>query len=708
MFYLKKSIHITIFILFFFSYHAFAQSDKEIEKLFDMTFEELMNIKVITASKQKQKVSEAPAIISIITEEQIRERGYDSVGEALKAVPGVYLLDDHFQYNLGVRGINGGMRAWSRIVKVMIDNQPVSFRVSTENWLGVELIPINVVKRIEIVRGPSSALYGANAFLGVINIITKSYENIEGGRIAGSIGSLTTRLNYGGELLLGKKIDSVGFVFAGFGGYSDRSGLSVKNIPNKAIYDTDDKSENDISNPRSLFGRITYVPNSIGRLSLDFNYQYVDKYGEFQDWGVLTHNNRISLHNFYIRGKFYRELWEKIALTTSVSYGQGESTDKEHLAINQQGLADWMSREVGYRGFDITSEILYSFNEQNSLTFGFDFTRNLQNLQTYYRNYHDKPKQPTGTVPDDTTFVDVGVYFQTILYPFHLVGMNRFNSLGVTLGLRYDAHNMYEDVINCRIGGVFPITDKIHAKLLYGTSFKAPASVQLYTTILVPGGVIGNPDLEPEKAKTLEMAFGGQFKHFNFDIIGFYNIIEDKVELVRNVHSGTANIQADNVAEISSYGIETCSAYQYGDVSGYINFSYQNSMLEKYDPILGNLSLDTKLYPKYMLKFGNNWRMPKYFINLNLEGRWIDYRLASNQNTFWHDPIYRVPYKLDPYLIFDLTISSFNLHVFDENETNIRLKIRNLFDEAYYYPGFKDFDIPGVDRNFVFEINQAF
>ncbi|MCK5169994.1 MAG: TonB-dependent receptor plug domain-containing protein, partial [Bacteroidales bacterium] len=127
-------------------------------ELFNLSLQELMNVNITTASKRTETISEAPAIISVITSLQIRQRGYRTVAEALESLPGIDILNDHLQYNAGIRGINSGMRAWSRIVKVMIDNQPVSFRATSENFLGEELIPISAVERIEVIRGPSSAL----------------------------------------------------------------------------------------------------------------------------------------------------------------------------------------------------------------------------------------------------------------------------------------------------------------------------------------------------------------------------------------------------------------------------------------------------------------------------------------------------------------------------------------------------------------------
>src|SRR4030095_16915571 len=92
-------------------------------------------------------------------------------------VPGLYCIDDYVTADCGVRGISGGERGYSKVLKVMIDGQPVSFRADTTSFLGPELVPIDLVERIEVVRGPVSALYGANAFFGAVNVITRRAED---------------------------------------------------------------------------------------------------------------------------------------------------------------------------------------------------------------------------------------------------------------------------------------------------------------------------------------------------------------------------------------------------------------------------------------------------------------------------------------------------------------------------------------------------
>src|SRR5688572_6678029 len=127
----------------------------------------LLAVEVSTATKTRETLDDAPAIVTAITAEEIRRWGYKSVGEALQHVVGFYLVDDHILPNAGVQGMTGGLGAESGGIKVMIDGRSVAFRTTSGNWLGTELIPLSAIKQIEVVRGPASALYGADAFLGV-------------------------------------------------------------------------------------------------------------------------------------------------------------------------------------------------------------------------------------------------------------------------------------------------------------------------------------------------------------------------------------------------------------------------------------------------------------------------------------------------------------------------------------------------------------
>ncbi len=674
--------------------------------IFALSLEELAKVEVITAGRVGQQISQAPAIISVITAEQIRESGYRSVAEALQSIPGMDFITDHLHSNVGIRGVNGGMNAWSRIIKVMIDGQSVAFRSSGENWLDKELIPLSMIQRIEIVRGPSSALYGANAFLGVVNIITKTGNAMNGGLISAKTGFINNNFYYGGEIAFGKKIKNFDFILSFAKFIEDRSGLEIQNMPGKTFYKDSLKSKNDISVPRSIFAKMSYNSAVVGQISLDFNYQISDSYGEFQEWGILTHKNRIALYNFYVRGSFQKTFSKKITNSASLVYSHGMSLPSEKLDINETGIADFVTRKYGYDGIDFTYETRYNVSGRNFITIGFDYNQDKENLQTFYKNFANKPKIPMSGELNDTLFTNIGIYFQSILYPFDFI--NKDIPLGITFGFRYDINNIYGNVPNFRAATVYQFNENIFAKLLYGTSFKAPAATQLYTTVVAPNEAVGNPKLKPEEAKTCEMQIGTNCtKHFEFTFTGFYNIITNKVELLKNPNV-TSNVYPDNVDKISSYGTEISLVYLSKKNRLFLNFSYQKSTFERNDFMWGKITSDTRLYPQMLVKSGFNRKFPKLFLNLFLDATWTDQRLASDQNTFLFDPIYKKPYFLESYFLLNFHISTLNFKPFRSKETIFSVKIENLLDTEYCFPGFKNYDVPSIRRSFHFSITQHF
>ncbi len=700
----QKFLLLLLLIILFKDLSSQVQEKDTIDYL-TYSLEELMDIAIYSVTKEEQKVSEAPAVISVITSLQIKRRGYVSVAEALESLPGIDVLNDHSQYNVGVRGINSGMRASSRIMKVMIDNQAVSFRTTSENFLGEELIPISAIERIEVIRGPSSALYGANAYLAVINIITKSAKEIDGINISGNIGNIQNNLSYAGSAIIGKNWENINFITSFSNSYADRSGISPSNLPDKNVYNENNVSSNDISKPIAIFSRLNIgnIENA-GLFSADFNYQKLDTYGEFQDWAPISHKNHIILDNMYIRGEYKKNFNENFNIQTQISYSKGNPNDDEKLAIGEIGYGDWGTRDLGYKAIDFNAEMGYFFNKNNNIKIEIDLSNEKQTLQTYYYNYFDKPKQASdGKIMGNMNFKNTGIYLQNVSHPLNFIVNEIFEKTSLTIGLRYDINNIYKNVLNYRMGLVIPFSEDIYTKILYGTSFKAPASTQLYTNLLKPRDIIGNPNLEPEEANTLEMVFGYKLtENFNILLNGYMTNIKNKVEFVKN----KMNIYAENVNEINSYGLEGELLFVHKNISSYLNYSYQYSSIVQDDT--KNEDILTKLYPSTMVKFGTNYFIKKIYINLNLEAQYIDERIASEQNIFANDAFYKKEYSLDPYISMNFTLSTQNLNFFSLKETILKFKIYNLLNKKYNYPGFKNFDIPALDRYFIFSITQNF
>lgn len=654
-----------------------------------------MNVEVVTASKHLQRISEAPGIIRVVTAAQIRQRGYESVGEALKAVPGLYIIDDHLSYSLGVRGINGGMRGWSRIAKVMINSQPVSYRSSAANWLGAELIPIRAVERIEVFVGPASALYGANAYLGVVNIITKDGDDLRGSFLSGHAGDENGNLSYGGDLVAGGRAEGVTFLLAAQATRSDRSGLRLpETSPDLPDYHGQ-RSANDIARPKSFFGSLQYRSSFLGAMALTGNLQCLDRFGEYQDWGILTHENRVSLRNWFVKAEQEKDLGSRLSMKTSLAYAEGGPTDDDHLDIGSSLY--WKKRDTGYRAIDLAAETRYRCGPRFDLTIGTDYTRDKQNLQSVYSVFkHDFGARKEGdvvldgTALADTVFNNLGIYGQGI---YHAT-----RGIGLTAGLRYDDHNIYGDMVSSRGAIVYRLLDDRYCKLLYGTSFRAPAPVQLFTKPLKSGGIIGNPDLQPEEAEVFEGALClVSTRTFNLSANAFYNIIKNKVEFIYE----RGNLRAHNLGKLTSRGFEVELGWESGELGGFCNLSYQSTEMQDEDEDHDEMGL----YPELICHVGVNYAIPRYHLNLNLQCSYAAERGASQANIVENAG---ESYQLDGYAIGTVTVSTEGLEVFGQRETLLSLKVHNVADKRYAEPGYNGIDIPSIGRRFLLRITQEF
>src|SRR5216117_1051022 len=146
----------------------------------DLSIEQLGNIEVPVvegASKYKQKTTEAPSSVTIITSDEIKKYGHRTLADILQTVPGMYVTYDRNYSFLGVRGFNRG--DYNSRVLLLVDGHRVNNSLSDGAFIGTEFIlDVDLIDRVEIIRGPGASLYGNNAFFGVVNVITRKGRDL--------------------------------------------------------------------------------------------------------------------------------------------------------------------------------------------------------------------------------------------------------------------------------------------------------------------------------------------------------------------------------------------------------------------------------------------------------------------------------------------------------------------------------------------------
>ncbi len=225
------------FLIFVNIFSAISQNKDTIvvDDLLKMSLTELMDVKVTTAAKISQNLRETPTTVRVISAEQIRERGYFTLEQALADLPG-------FQF----RNINGfntysflrGIPNQNNLILLLIDGIQIN-ELNSGGFYGGAQFDLANTERIEVVYGPSSALYGTNAVSGIINIITRKPKTSNTGQISGSVGNFrTSSLDFGYEYL--NRSEDAGFRISGMYKTSEKADLREA----KGDYNWTDNREN--------------------------------------------------------------------------------------------------------------------------------------------------------------------------------------------------------------------------------------------------------------------------------------------------------------------------------------------------------------------------------------------------------------------------------------------------------------------------------
>ncbi|MFY0565629.1 TonB-dependent receptor plug domain-containing protein [Archangium lansingense] len=667
----------------------------DIERL---DLESLLEIPVVSPTKEEQRGARTPAVVSVISGEEIQARGYTSLAEVLSSVPGLYDVYDLTTHNMGIRGINGGARASGNVLKLMIDGHPVDYRPTTGNFFGEELIPLQLVERVEVIRGPASALYGANAFLGVVNVITKSGEALKGAQLVGYGGTVRQHPGGGGALVLGGAEGPVELVAGLSAFYIDRSGLELPTSsplleePRNPVA-TRGPSRDDISRPRSVFAKGSVGLGGGGRLKLLASIQNLDAGGEFQDFGPLSHGTRIAIINQNYRLAYEVEPSEKLSLELTGHYLHGAPSPVQRLDLGRPDFV--LLSSSGVEGFGASAGGRWEVHPILILTLGADFVSEDHLLQTFDRLLTQDVIAPDGTVlrpvgtiiPGEAhgerrVFRNAGALVQALL------------SLGedwsVVAGGRLDLHNIYGANPSGRVGVVYAPPEKaLSVKLLYGSSFKAPSAVQLYTQPMTILDIQGNPNLEAQTAHTVELAGTHGLAELGELSLNLFALgVNGRVEFVQK----GLYLQAQNILQEWVVGGELESRFQ---PTPALKLRLSGSVARTVSRSAGVLltgapEIHNPLFPTYQVYLMGEYKLPWAGLLASVELSPIGPRGASQSNALRKGTDYQVP----AYLYTAAALSVPQLHPWEKYSTRLTLRVSNVFNRPWVEPGFGGIDYP--------------
>lgn len=646
----------------------------DFEQMLDMDLAELMQIPVLTASRHSQALWQAPAVINVLDGDTLRRQGYRSIAQALRQVPGFFITHDGVGHYTTVRGISSGQRAYGRVLKVMIDGQPIGLRSTADAFLGSELIPLSVVERIEVVRGPSSALYGADAYLGIINIITvKNADRISTLLAAGREGSGSTSTR--ADMQAATHHEHWHVLVSGAGAREDRSGRPLPDSSPDASAFTDDESRNDISRPLSVFLRTTYQGEALTH-SLMLHGSERDTHGEFLDFGTLSHDNRLVERQQTL---WWQSQWQPASdriYSLRLAHAWGGNTSTERLSIGATSALP--HRRYGYEASDLAVEAQHAFTQLHVVA-GFDGSWNHEEpYQAFSIDRDTGDRVQLSPQEDERLFRNLGVYLQL---QYHLPTRNDWV---LSFNVRNDEQNLYGNHTSYRLGITGQLTERLHTKLLHGTAFKAPNAYQLFAHPLFAGDTLGNRALDIETAETSEFQLLWQANDTLSAAVTLYQVeVDDLIEL----QPFNLNTRWENTGRQSGWGIETELRWRLNQQEVGLISSWHDTQVRQDIPLLPAQALPTASAPRLMLQ--TDWCTRWQALEVGASLRYVSERRASEHNI---DTQLRTPYTLRSYHLWRFHGS------YPRDAHRFTVALDNAFDKEYEEPGYGGIDLPGEPR----------
>ncbi|MDX2476590.1 MAG: TonB-dependent receptor [Gammaproteobacteria bacterium] len=676
------------------SLFAATQTDQRLDHFLSLSFEELINLETSIATAARQSLTRAPAVVTVLTSDDIKATGAVNLIDVLSSVPGIYIRTDPFANRPLIHF--RGAKATNTLL--MVNGNPMKdlMWVFGIYWKG---LPASMIDRVEIIRGPGSALFGADASAGVINVITKTAGKIEGTEVGLRLGNFNTQaasLQHGTSL----------------NGYD--IGLTAE------------LSTTDSHNPYIASDRQTIQDQSFSTSAslAPANAQYGWR-GEDIRLSVAREGWR--LHADYMRHADLETGMTGISVLDPVTVAEDSRYNIDLLYDSKDRYEDWiLSAELGYQNVDYSSgdgfqewpagytnttgtwpqgvlnqmesserslafetSGLYNGLTGHALRIGVGYT-----VQDLYSVKHmvNSGLRPDGTLlPAGGPLVDVS----DSPYAFAPEKKRRITHLFVqdvwsissdwelTAGARYDDYSDFGDTLNPRLALVWQSTARLTSKLLYGEAFRAPSYQELFSET---SRALPNDQLDPEKSSTLELSFTYATAKSLQLSMNLFHFKQSEI-IQRTDVAGLSKKQFNNTGTHRTNGVEFEMMWQaLEDLRVHANFSLQDQENNEF-----------RLYqiPDESIYLRADWAfLPEW--NWNIQSNWTGERPRPSADT---------RSTLKDYAITDTTVRYGN-----QKEWDFTVSIRNLFDvdAREYSKGSLPDDFPLPGRNLYIEMHYKF
>jgi outer membrane receptor for ferrienterochelin and colicins len=600
---------------------------------------------VYGASRFEQKVTEAPSTVSIVTSDDIKKYGYRNLADILRSQRGFFITYDRNYAFVGARGVDRSGGYNNRIL-VLVDGHRTNENMYDTAFVGNEFIlDLDLIDRVEIIRGPGSSLYGDNAFFAVINILTRHERTLQGLETSvegGSLDSYKGRLSYGNRFANGLALSLSGTIY-------DSQG-------HRALYyhEFDDASHNngiarnlDYEHNYSLFGTAAlrdftlqgaYVSRTKGVPTASFG-------AAFNDPRFLTVDNRGYLDLKYEHS--FAEVWETAVRGYYDQYYYHENIPVDADAPGGTVILNRDSALNRWWGGELKVSRTLG---KNRLIAGSEYQDNLTQL---FDNHDIAPYQRHLEVDHPTW--RWAAYFQDELTISPQLILNA--------GLRYDHYNTFGGTFNPRVAAIYSPFQGSSLKALYGEAFRAPNSYELYYGV-AEFEQKGNPALQPEKIRSYSLVWEQSVgEHVRTTAVGFYNTISKMIRQQSDPADGMLVFENLNTVTAKGLELEVEGKWQSG-VQGRASYTLQDAR----DDVTRRILVDS---PRQMAKL--NLSVPLYRKSLfsGVELQYLGRRktLAGNYTS--------------GYFLTNLTLFSQNLWPGLE----LSGTLYNVFDRIYQDPG---------------------